>query len=109
MQQDSAVAWLFLHRLASRVHEIVERLDQASTQSVLARLAAFLVRRAAAADARPFALGMTQAALAEDLGTVREVVVRSLAHLRDIGVIGAMGRGLFVLKDPARLRALAIH
>jgi CRP-like cAMP-binding protein len=90
-----------------RVRDLVERLDQAATQSVRARLAAFLLKRAEATGAQSFTLGMTQAALAEELGTVREVVVRGLAQLRDIGAIDTAGRGRFVLKDPAGLAELA--
>lgn len=107
LRDDPAVALLFLRRLSARVREVVERLDQASTQSVRARLAAFLIKRAEANDRQPFALGMTQAALAEELGTVREVVVRGLSQLREIGAIGTTGRGRFVVKDPVRLGELA--
>jgi CRP/FNR family transcriptional regulator len=103
MHEDPTVAWLFLRRLSMRVREVVERLDQASSQSVRARLATFLLKRADTSDAQPFTLGMTQAALAEELGTVREVVVRTLAQLRDTGAISTIGRGRFALKDRAML------
>ena len=107
IREDPAVAWLFLRRLASRVRELVERLDRASTQSVSSRLAAFLLTRAEPAGAKPFMLGMTQAELAEELGTVREVVVRGLARLRDAGIIRSAGRGRFMSADLRALRKLA--
>ena len=103
MGDDPAVAWLFLQRLSARVRELVERLDRASSQSVPTRLAAFLLARAQSAESDHFTLGMTQAALAEELGTVREVLVRALAQLRAAGVIGSAGRGRYVVTN---LRAL---
>jgi CRP-like cAMP-binding protein len=108
MHDDPAVAWLFLRRLSARVRELVDRLDRASSQTVPARLAAFLVARSNAAGVLPFTLGMTQAALAEELGTVREVIVRALARLRHAGVIGSAGRGRYVVKDVRALRDMAL-
>lgn len=105
MRDDPAVAWLFLRRLSARVRELVERLDRASTQGIPARLAAFLLTRAQ--NAQPFTLGMTQAELAEELGTVREVIVRALSQLRNLGVIASSGRGRYVVRDLARLTTVA--
>jgi CRP-like cAMP-binding protein len=73
----------------------------------MARVAAFLERRAAMADGDSFTLGMTQEELAEELGTVREVIVRSLAGLRHEGAIASVGRGHFRVLDSAALRRLA--
>ena len=108
MRDDPAIAWLFLHRLSIRVRELVERLDRSSTQSIPSRLAAFLLTRGRIDEAEPFGLGMTQAELAEELGTVREVVVRGLARLREAGVIATAGRGRYVITDRASLDELAI-
>ncbi|MBI4500989.1 MAG: Crp/Fnr family transcriptional regulator [Gemmatimonadetes bacterium] len=107
MRDDPAVAWLFLRRLSSRVRELVERLDRASTQGIPARLAAFLLTREESAQGGPFTLGLTQAELAEELGTVREVVVRGLGRLRNSGIMGSAGRGRYVIRDATALRALA--
>ena len=107
MRDDPDVAWLFLRRLSVRVREVVERLDRASTQSVPARLAAFLLTRAESAGSGAFGLGLTQAALAEELGTVREVVVRALAQLREAGVIGSAGRGRYAVMNRPALEELA--
>ena len=107
MHDDPAVAWLFLRRLSARVRELVERLDRVSSQSVPARLAAFLLARSSSAGAVSFTLGMTQAELAEELGTVREVIVRGLARLRRAGVIGTAGRGRYVVKDAHALQRMA--
>jgi CRP-like cAMP-binding protein len=107
MRDDPAVAWLFLQRLSARVRGLVERLDRASTQSVPSRVAAFLLSRAQSAGSAPFTLGMTQNTLAEELGTVREVVVRALARLRDAGVIASAGRGRYIVKNLRALQEIA--
>jgi CRP-like cAMP-binding protein len=106
MREDPEVAWLFLRRLSARVRVLVERLDRVATQSIHGRLAAFLVTRAQL-SAGPFTLGLTQAELAEELGTVREVIVRALARLRDGGLIEFAGRGRYVITDRAALVELA--
>jgi biotin operon repressor len=50
---------------------------------------------------------MSQAALAEELGTVREVLVRSLASLKRSGAVVLAGRGRYRIAKPSILRALA--
>jgi GTP-sensing pleiotropic transcriptional regulator CodY len=50
---------------------------------------------------------MTQSALAEELGTVREVIVRSLRSLRDIGAIESAGAGKYRVSNIALLQQLA--
>lgn len=90
---DPAVAFALLERLAGRVRGLVERLDRRAAQSVGAQLAALLLERHRAAGGSPFTLGSTQAEVAEELGTVREVVVRELRALRRRGAIRPAGRG----------------
>ena len=50
-----------------------------------------------------FALGSSQQALAEELGTVREVVVRTLRRFREQGLIEPVGRGRYRVRDADRL------
>lgn len=107
IRQDSALAWLFLRRLSLRVRDLVERLQRTSSSGVQARLASFILARAEAAGPGPFTLGLTQAELAEEIGTVREVVVRGLGQLRNSGIIVSAGRGHYAIQDPAALRTLA--
>ncbi|HEX5829863.1 MAG TPA: Crp/Fnr family transcriptional regulator, partial [Gemmatimonadaceae bacterium] len=80
---DPDVAWLLLRRLALRVREVVDRLERVGAHDVATRLAAHLVRRAERTRGGGITLGATHAELAEELGTVREVVVRQLRRLRD--------------------------
>jgi CRP/FNR family transcriptional regulator len=107
MRHDPDVAQLFLRRLALRVRQVVDRLDRLSTQSVMGRLASLLLARANGAAGQPFTLGMTQAAAAEELGTVREVLVRAIATLRREGLVDAAGRGRFVVRNVDALRRRA--
>ncbi|HET9983907.1 MAG TPA: Crp/Fnr family transcriptional regulator [Longimicrobiales bacterium] len=104
---DPGLAFALLRRLSARVRQLVERLDRLAAQSVPARLAGLVLARHAAAAGGPFALGATQSEIAEELGTVREVVVRALRRLREDGTLGSAGRGRFRVLDERRLRALA--
>ena len=101
------VALMFLSRLAQRVRTLVDRLDERSALSVNARLAEFLLSRPRRVDSTIVSLGMTQTELAEELGTVREVVVRSLRELASRGLITARGKGRYEVLDLAGLQALS--
>jgi CRP/FNR family transcriptional regulator len=103
MRQDPALAWLLLVRLARRVRELVSRLERNTSWSVESRLAEVLLRRQAGADGKPFTLGAAQAALAEELGTVREVLVRTLAQFAREGLISREKRGWYRVRDPEGL------
>lgn len=100
-------AFVLLERLARRVRELVERLDRASLRPVSARLAEYLVARLDARGRPLIALGMTQQRLAEELGTVREVIVRELHALRRGGVIRTLGGGRYEIIDVPVLRKRA--
>jgi CRP-like cAMP-binding protein len=52
-----------------------------------------------------FTPGGTQLQIAEELGTVREGVVRALRELRRAGLIEAAGQGRIRVADAAALRA----
>lgn len=108
IREDPSVALLFLRTLSLRVRSLVERLDRLSSQSVTSRLAAFMLSRIECGHgSEDFSLGMTQEELAEELATVREVIVRGLAQLRRAGAIESAGRGRFRVRDAATLRRLA--
>jgi CRP/FNR family transcriptional regulator len=101
-----AIAFIVAKRLALRVEELVARLDARSATSVRSRLAEFLLRRQGSSSRGSFSLGMTQQALAEELGTVREVVVRELRKLRRDGIVIADERGRFRIPGADALRGL---
>ena len=114
IQADTGVARIFLGRLARRVRGLVDRVERLSAHSVRRRLAAFLLERDRLATGGggggggEFSLGRSQAAVAEELGTVREVLVRSLRELRESGLIDSAGRGRWSVADRDALTSLAV-
>jgi CRP/FNR family transcriptional regulator len=104
---EPAVAFLLLERLASRVRALVERLDRLALRSARARLAAFLLARPTDASGPSVSLGMTQSELAEELGTVREIVVRGLQGLRRAGAIRSLGGGRIEIRSRELLQQFA--
>lgn len=109
MRADPQLAWRFLERLAARVRTLVERVDRVTVQSVPQRLAALLVARheSAGTASGDVTLGGTQQQVAEELGTVREVVVRAVRSLCASGVIESLGGGRYRVQNMRRLRELA--
>lgn len=105
--ETPAVAFLLLGRMAHRVRHLVERLDGRTAQGVQARLAAFLLARPPLVRTPAVSIGMTQQALAEELGTVREVVARELRALARKGLIRSAGGGRWLLVDRPALELLA--
>ncbi len=98
-----AIAFLIASRLADRVRKLVGRLDERSSRSVQARLIEFLLARATKQSSL-VSLGMTQQALAEELGTVREVVSRELRWLGQRNWVESKGGGRFRIVDAAAMR-----
>jgi CRP/FNR family transcriptional regulator len=97
MSESEDVSLMLLRRLALRVRTLVNRLDERSAHSVRARLMDFLNQRAAAKRGSAFSIGMTQLRLAEELGTVREVVSRELRELTRAEIIESLGGGRYRL------------
>jgi CRP-like cAMP-binding protein len=115
---DPALAFFFLKRLSHRIENLVERVDRVTVSSVQTRLAHFILQRYQATIGSPrsrsksgkgavFSLGMTQTALGEELGTVREVVVRALRALRQSGAIESVGDGKYRVMNASVLETLA--
>lgn len=118
MTVDSRLAFFFLRRLSRRVESLVDKVDLNTASSVQTRLARFILERSqisrapkrsgmAATKPAAFSLGVTQSALAEELGTVREVLVRALRSLRQVGAIERAGDGKYRVANVVILRRLA--
>jgi CRP/FNR family transcriptional regulator, dissimilatory nitrate respiration regulator len=107
MSLEPALAWLLLRRLAMRVRTLVDRLDRATSHSIPKRLAAHLVLRMERSGTSRITLGGTQQSIAEELGTVREVIVRTLRTLVAEEVLRSLGGGRYEVIDAERLRELA--
>jgi CRP/FNR family transcriptional regulator, dissimilatory nitrate respiration regulator len=108
VQRDAQVAWLLLGRLARRVRDLVSRLERNTAWSVESRLAEILLNCQLQAGAGSFRLGLPQAALAEEIGTVREVVVRTLASFCRQGLLDRERRGWYRVRDVEQLRRLVM-
>jgi CRP-like cAMP-binding protein len=107
MRADPEVAWLLLRRLAGRVRTLVEQLDRLAARDVGARLAEYLLARAPEDGGAALTLGAPQARVAEELGTVREVLVRELRQFRAEGLLRSAGRGRYEIVDRGALEARA--
>lgn len=104
---DSTLALALLATLAQRVRTLVYRLDAQQTMTVDQRLAALLLQRNAESEGAPFALAITQADAAEEIGTVREVLVRTLRRFREAGLVTTAARGQYRILQRERLEQLA--
>jgi CRP-like cAMP-binding protein len=99
------IGFLINRRLALRVQRLVERLDERS-RGVRSRLAEFLLDLlASSATGDRISISMTQQALAEELGTVREVVSREIRVLVRDRTIEPLGGGRYQVVNVDRLRS----
>jgi CRP-like cAMP-binding protein len=106
-RRHPGVALSIMETLARRMRGFAEIVSDLAFRAVPERLARHLDALArAAAPGTELDLGLTQAQLAARLGTVRELVARAFAQLEQRGII-ARRRARFVIRDPARLAALA--
>jgi CRP/FNR family transcriptional regulator len=101
------IALLITKRLAFRVQNLVARLDGRSAKSARVRLIEFLLERAQATNADTFSVGMTQQDLAEELGTVREIVSREFRRLSREKLIASLNGGRYRLLDVNALKKSA--
>jgi CRP-like cAMP-binding protein len=106
LTEDPGFARFAVRRLAERAMALLRRIDELTATTITSRLADYLLDRYAASDSDGFTLGMSQEALASELGTAREVVVRGLAALVRSGAIARSGRSRFTVRDEATLRAM---
>ena len=82
VRADPDLAFALLARLAARVRHFADRMDERARLPAVGRLASLLLQRHEASRGRSFALAPTQQHAAEELGTVREIVVRDEPALR---------------------------
>jgi len=108
LREEPEFARFALRRIGGRTRVILRRLDELSSLTVSARLAAHLLERDRDLTTNELTLGMSQSALAEELGTAREVVVRSLRSLCELGAIRRTGRSRFTIVSRSRLQSIAM-
>jgi CRP/FNR family transcriptional regulator len=97
LREEPEFARFALRRLTVRAQSLLARIDELTATTVTSRLARYLVDRSRQCDSQDFTLGMSQESLAEELGTAREVVVRSLGVLVDVHAIRRTGRSRFAI------------
>ncbi|MET8873187.1 Crp/Fnr family transcriptional regulator [Nocardia sp. NPDC004604] len=102
---DARVAWLFAHRLAKIVFEVVEFLSDDVFDTVQQRVSRHLLDLAANSP-DGLIVGVDQQVLADSIGSVREVVARELKKLRDSAIIERHPDGLRI-NAPERLHRIA--
>jgi len=101
--RDPVVARALLEDLATRVREYITQIHRAAFGSVRQRVARHLLDLASERQQGPdLVAAVTQQELADAVGSVREVVVRTLADLRAEGIV-ATHRGGIAILAPARL------
>lgn len=100
------VALGIIRVLARRVRAFAALVEDLALRDVNARVARYLVDEARKAGGRGFALPRTRDDVAYRLGTVRELISRSLSRLRAEGVIELAGRRVRV-RDARRLAEIA--
>ena len=109
VRADPDFAWRLLERLGLRVRHLVARLQRNTLGTVRSRLAASLLAECAThAEGAHNEEGViriegTQESWAEDLGTVREVLARELARLKQEGAIDSEGGGAYRILDEEAL------
>jgi len=106
-ERDLRVAGALLVELSERARNFVNEIPRTTFASVRQRVARQLLDLAATAMDRndadsELAVRITQQDLADSVGTVREVIVRTLRQLRDSGAVRTE-RDRIVLLDPAQL------
>lgn len=104
--EDAEFARFALRRLATRARSLLRRIDELTAMTITARVAEYLLQRFDSSGTE-FGLGMSQDALARELGTAREVIVRALRSLISAGAIARAGRSRFTVENLATLRAFA--
>ena len=103
------VALAIIETLARRVRRFAGIVSPLAFRPVTERLARYLETMPArpTVGGRELDLQLTHAQLAARLGTVRELVARALRQLEQGGVLSRKGTRV-VIRDPARLNALAL-
>jgi CRP-like cAMP-binding protein len=107
MRSYPDLALAILARLAARVRLLVNKLERNASHPTISRLAELVLARAREGDGEAFTLGVSQEKAAEQIGTVRELVVRGLRTLREQGAIDALGGGRYVIRNEDLLRKIA--
>ena len=104
MEQSAPLANYTGRLMAERFNEVMWLIEQILWKSFDRRLAAFLLEESVLEESP--SLTITHELIAGHLGTAREVVTRMLKYFQTEAMV-TLSRGLVVITDEKRLRALA--
>jgi CRP/FNR family transcriptional regulator, cyclic AMP receptor protein len=104
VEQHPPLALALLKEFTGRVRHMVNLVDELALHTVQGRLAGLLLAQAEAAERGTAAPPLTQAEMAAHLGTVREMVGRTLKTFEALGLI-RLDRGQITILDRAGLAA----
>lgn len=108
LKRQPELALRMLASMSTHLRVLVGQLEDLTLKDVETRLANWLLKRCPSRDlTQPVTIELrtTKRVLAAELGTVSETFSRTLAKLRDLGLVEARGKSLVVL-SPAKLRDL---
>lgn len=102
LERYPALSRAVIENLASRARHLVSLVEDLSLRTVGGRLAKLLLEQATLeVDLKGVSRGLTHAQMAARLGTVREVVTRSLRKLEDEGIIKVERHRIIILDREA--------
>ena len=104
MKESAPVANYTNELMASRFSDVMWLMEQAMWKSFDKRLAAFLLEESALEGSTT--LKLTHEAIANHLGTAREVVTRMLRHFQSEGMV-KLARGTVEIADEEKLRRIS--
>lgn len=102
LERSAAFREMVLAVQTRRIYDLIARLDEVAFHNTEARLAAHLLQRRDGSQT----VAETHQALADEIGTAREVVSRRLKRLESAGIV-ALERGRVRIVDAARLKQMA--
>jgi CRP-like cAMP-binding protein len=102
VEAHPSLARALLREFTGRLRHLVNLVDELSLHTVQGRLAALLVDQAEAAERGELVGPLTQAEMAARIGTVREMIGRTLKSFEALGLI-RLERGNITLVDRAGL------
>ena len=102
VEDHPALGLALLREFTGRLRHLVGLVDDLALHTVQGRLAKLLLQQAEAAERGETVPMLTQAAMAAQLGTVREMVARTLKSFEVQGLIG-LERGVITVLDRAGL------
>lgn len=103
VQQSAPMANYTNELMATRFSDVMWLVEQVLWKSLDKRVAAFLLEEAAIEESRE--LKITHEAIANHLGTHREVITRMLQYFQGEGMV-QLSRGSVTITDPDKLSAL---